>query len=113
MIILGKNERLEHRASWHNDEEICERQGLLLAQDVIATRERLLSAALQSKFGYVPAPSRCAKHLHEVNETKTGLIWICWDDETVAVRTEPKSSVKDCIYSVVWYFKSLVQTGNN
>lgn len=112
MIILGKNEKQVHRASWHNDEEICQRQGAVLAADVLATREKLLKQTLQAKFGYLPAPSRCAKSLHEVHETATGLVWILWDDEAIAVRTEPKSSVKNCIYSVEWYFKSLV-TGKN
>ena len=112
MIILGKEDKRVHRASWHEDAEINERQGAVLAADVLATRERLLKEALQAKFGYVPALSRCKKSLREVHETKTGLIWICWDDEAFAVRTEPKSSVKNCIYSVEWYFKSLV-TGEN
>jgi hypothetical protein len=113
VITLTAKDRLTHCASWHEDQELNVFQGDKLGKDIVATRLRLYKETLQAHLGYVPAQSRVNKELHEVHEEKTGLVWVCWGETAIAVRTEPKRTIKDRIYSVTWYFKSLVKTEKN
>lgn len=112
MITLGKVEKLEHWATWHQDTGVNKKQGEKLAADVVATKNRLLVDALMMHVGRIPKASEIARKVEERREPDSGLVWVCWDGRAVAVRTEPMSFVKDRRYYVRWSWKTLPKTDN-
>lgn len=107
MIVLDASSRLSSHCSWHADMKLNERQAALLAADLHATRERLVREALTSHLGRIPTPKEAARHLRERPEPGSPLIWVCWGDKAIAVRTNPTAHVRDCLYFLTWHWKTL------
>lgn len=103
-IALGRDTVLESWASWHEDAEVTRRQAASLAQDALATREKLVRGCLRARFGRLPPKKEREAHLTERQEPGTRLVWVCWDEEALAVRTEPVGSVRDFRYYLRWHW---------
>ena len=112
MITVGKVEKLEHWASWHEDQGVNKKQGEKLAADLLATRARLLRDALRVHVGRVPSTKEYMAHMEERKEPDSGLVWVCWKGRAIAVRTQPQSFVKDRRYYVRWSWKTLPKDDN-
>lgn len=106
-LTLTQADRKHTWASWHNDTDTNRNQAQLLAMDAKATQEKLLKEALLLHLGLIPTDSTIARLITERPEPNTPLIWVCWGKQAIAVRTDPKSHVKDCTYNLVWYWKTL------
>ena len=113
MITLGEHTIKRHRASWHKDPALTQRQASLLGRDVLATRDRLIKEVLVERVG-------TAKGRVQLRPGKNGLVWVVWikpDDRTgrgeaLAVFTHPVTSVKGFHMIVEWHW-SPVGSGRN
>jgi len=107
-IKFTVKDRLQSFASWHTDRKVNESQARLLAADARVKHGQLVSDSIERFLGRRPEREEVRKMLNERVEPETELIWICWGDAALAVKTHPASSVKDCRYYLTWFFKSLV-----
>lgn len=106
MITLTDKDMLVHKCSWHENQDLNTHNAVLLAKDAMATRTKLIIEAVAIRLGRRPAPGEMLDHINERHEGN-GIIWICWDDEAIAIRTEPKSRVKDFRYYLEWMWRNL------
>lgn len=112
-IVMTKDHRQEAWASWHDNEEINRQQAHALALDALAQRKKLTDEVLKLKLGHVPSARHRAKYLSERTEPGKPVVWVCWRNEAIAVRTEPVSRVKDRRYYLTWYWQALVDLCRN
>ena len=106
MITLGKESVLQTWASWHADQDINRQQAEKLAADALATRKRLAGECLALHLGRSPAAAETNK-LNERREPGSPVVFVCYGDTAIAVRTDPVSHVKDCRYYLTWHWKAL------
>lgn len=106
-ITLTEQERLQSWATWHEDQDINKKQAAKLAADALATRARLVAECLRIHLGRVPNEGEVKRYLNERAEDGTILVWVCWRDEAIALRTEPTTHVKDRRIYLTWHWKNL------
>lgn len=104
MITLGENTVQRTQASWHKDPELNKRQAKLLADDVLATREKLAAQALQQRFPNVPGTA-------QVTSKDGKLFWFTFTrqkgrqkPEAVAVFTLPVTRIKGFRLICEWHW---------
>lgn len=107
-ITFTVKDRLQSFASWHSDRKVNESQARLLANDARVKHGQLLSDSIEWFLGRRPERDEVKQMLNERPEPETELIWVCWGDAALAVKTHPRSSVKDCRYYLTWHYKCLV-----
>ena len=108
MIQFTLKDRLQSFASWHADEKVNRSQAKLLANDARLKHGQLVSEAMERFLGRRPEREEVKRMLNERHEPETGIIWICWGEAVLAIKTNATSHVKDCRYYLTWFFKSLV-----
>jgi hypothetical protein len=103
MITLGEKTVQRTQASWHKDPELNKRQAKLLADDVLATREKLAAQALLQRFPNVPGTAQVI--------TKDGKeFWFVFtregqtESEAVAVFTLPVTRIKGYRLICEWHW---------
>ena len=118
MIALTSRDRMTHKASWHSPDtaegqKINTEHAALLARDYQATKDRLIADAIRAKLGIMPKPEAMADRLEfrkdpEMKIEGQPVLWLCLDNEAIAVLTEPVTKVVDYRFHLTWLFKSLV-----
>lgn len=108
---LGPEHRLVHRASWHEDRELNQKQGAILAKDYQATKARLIRSAVAAHLKRDLGPNDLRAAAHNLKARKieeTGLRILLWKRTPIACYTDPCSRVKGFVYSLIWHWKQLV-----
>jgi hypothetical protein len=106
-IVFTEANRLQSRASWHDDMDVNREQAAKLAKDAQMTIGRLTGVALKTRLGKVPPLGERRKHLRYAEEPGTEFVWVCWKGEAIAVHTHAKSHIENRRYHLTWYWKTL------
>lgn len=107
VIKLTAEDRRQTFATWHKNDALNKRQASLLAADANATKNKLLREALELHLGRLPVDGTIEKLVTERKEPGTPLIWVCWGDKAIAVRTDCQGWIKDARYYLTWYWRTL------
>lgn len=92
---------------------INRKQALLLAADANVTKNKLLREAVTLHLGRTPSDEAIHALVQERRDPKNpALVWVCWGERAIAVRTDCRGAVKDRLYSLIWYWKTLPKEDN-
>lgn len=78
-----------------------------LAADANATKNRLLREAVKLHLGRLPIDKTIDALVTERREPGKPIVWVCWGDKAIAVRTDCVGRVKDRRYFLTWFWKTL------
>lgn len=106
-LKLTSVDRRQSWASWHSDQDVNRQQAQKLAADANATKNALLREAITLHLGRQPTDGAIAKLVTERREPRSPVVWVCWGDKAIAIRTDAISHVKDRRYYLTWYWKTL------
>jgi hypothetical protein len=112
VIRLTQADRRQSWCSWHRDMDINRKQALLLAADANATKNRLLRDAIRLHLGRLPIDKTIDALVTERREPGSPVVWVCWGDKAIAIRTDCTGKVKDCRYYLTWFWKTLPKEDN-
>jgi len=107
MIEFTKENRRETWCSWHDDMSLNRRQAMTLAADANATKNKLLREAVEAHLGRLPTDKAIHELVTERREPGSAVIWVCWADTAIAIRTDCTAKVKDRRYLLTWFWKTL------
>ena len=107
MITLTEADRRESWCSWHHDMAVNKRQAMTLAADANATKNKLLREAIELHLGRLPTDKAIHELVKERQEPGSPIIWICWGDKAIALRTDCSARVKDRRYFLTWFWRTL------
>lgn len=106
-LALTEEDRRETWCSWHDDMGVNKQQAMRLAADANATKNVLLRQAVKLHLGRLPSDAAINDLVSERQEPGKPLIWVCWGDKAIAVRTDCTGRVKDRRYFLTWFWKTL------
>jgi len=107
MLKLTAADRRESWCSWHDDMTVNKRQAMTLAADANATKNKLLREAVQKHLGRLPTDKAIHELVSERPEPGSAVVWVCWGDKAIAIRTDCSARVKDRRYVLTWFWKTL------
>lgn len=107
MVTLAKKDRRESWCSWHDDMAVNKRQAMTLAADANATKNKLLREAVEIHLGRLPSDKAIHELIQERREPGSPIIWVCWGETAIAIRTDCTAKVKDRRYVLTWFWKTL------
>lgn len=86
---------------------INRRQAMLLAADANATKNKLLREAVKLHLGRLPTDQAINELVQERHEPGSPVIWVCWGEKAIAIRTDCAARVKDKRYFLRWFWRTL------
>lgn len=89
---------------------INKRQAMLLAADANATKNKLLREALKLHLGRLPTDRVIHSLVCERREPGSPIVWVCWGEKAIAIRTDCTAKVKNRRYFLTWYWRTLPKT---
>lgn len=106
-LQLTAEDRRETWCSWHDDMRVNKEQAMRLAADANATKNKLLREAVEAHLGRLPTDKAIHELVSERREPGKPLVWVCWGDNAIAVRTDCVGRVKDRRYTLTWFWRTL------
>lgn len=112
MITFSQMTLQRHRASWHEDADLTNRQAKLLFDDFEATRDRYISEAV----ALMVQPSEVGRI--ELRQDPKSLVWVVWvtvedpEGQALAVFSEPQTRVEGRHMVVEWHWCPVSQGKN-
>lgn len=89
---------------------VNKRQAMALAADANATKNKLLREAVEAHLGRLPSDKAIHQLVQERREPNSPVVWVCWGDDAIAIRTDCMARVKDRRYFLTWFWKTLPKT---
>lgn len=89
-----------------------QQQAMTLAADANATKNKLLREALTLHLGRTPTDPEISAGVVERRQPGAPVVWVCWGERAVAVRTDCRARVKDCRYYLSWFWRTLTKEDN-
>jgi hypothetical protein len=86
---------------------VNKRQAMALAADANATKNKLLREAIALHLGRLPSDKAIDELVTERREPGAAIVWVCWSDKAIAIRTDCTGRVKDRRYFLTWFWKTL------
>jgi hypothetical protein len=111
-MILSADELQISKCSVVDDDEMMGNLASTLARNAQQRRAELLKRLVRTMTGRKVSPQEASQHLNERTEDGT-VIWVCWDDKAIAVRTAPVAKIvpgkggRDELH-YIWHWKPLL-----
>ena len=86
---------------------VNKQQAMRLAEDANATKNKLLREAVEAHLGRLPSDKAIHQLVTERREPGSAIVWVCWGDDAIAIRTDCMAKVKDRRYVLTWFWKTL------